>query len=123
MLLFADDIDPWQVNLLTTKTRMLLKETDRYVEHMFALNLYLTSLIRTEQQGRAIADKLHKPFIHSVHEYGRGVDFRVFESETVNARVLKHINERYRYDPVRPKLRTLLIHEGTGRHYHLQSLT
>lgn len=56
----------------------------------------------------------------SVHQFGRGGDFRPFKNYDLNIRIEQKVNAIFPYDPKRPEIKTLLFHEGTAIHGHVQ---
>lgn len=79
-----------------------------------------TSFLRTEDEQKKLFELGQSKSKISVHLFGRGADFRVFKNSVLNFLVSEYINEKYPYDPKRPRLKTLLTHEGSALHHHLQ---
>jgi hypothetical protein len=86
----------------------------------YPLVMFVTCLYRTEDEQLALYRAGQAPAQTSVHCVGRGLDFRPFEDEDLNEWLLKDINAAYSYDVNRPHLQTLIRHEGTKDHMHLQ---
>lgn len=78
----------------------------------------VTELIRTDaEQETLFKDGDAKERI-SVHQFGRGADVRLFKKDPLNLLVGEYINHKYPYgDGVH---KTLVTHEGTAMHHHLQ---
>ena len=54
----------------------------------------------------------------SVHEFGRGADFRLFKDSILNYIIGNYVNEKYPYGDLVHK--SHLLHNGTAMHHHLQ---
>lgn len=79
-----------------------------------------TCFLRTEEeQAQLVADGKAEDKI-SVHQLHRGADCRLFERSPLNYAIQGYINGKYTYDPKRPKILTLLTHDGTKLHHHFQ---
>ena len=123
MIIFAPQQDAWEINQLTPRTRKMVHLINMWLVKEHALHMYITSIIRTEAEQRELCKQMGKPYYASVHQFGRGVDFRVFQDEEVNSRLLEWVNEGWPYDRTRPGKKTLIRHIGTADHFHLQSMT
>lgn len=84
------------------------------------MELYEMEIQRLIDQGMAldVAQKLSVSKKVSVHMFDRGADFRPFKNNNLNLLIEEYINSKYPYgDGVH---KTLLFHEGTANHGHLQ---
>lgn len=88
----------------------------------YPMPMTITHLLRTEAEQEQLFKVGASPQKTSVHQFGRGADFRPFPDEEFNAWLLQEVNLRHGYDKNRPDMRTLLRHEGTKDHFHLQCI-
>jgi hypothetical protein len=124
---------------------MNLKDTDRLRGEWWELSPYLQQIIcdvnlwclshnqrnstwtcfmRTEAEQRDLFERQQADSPTSVHMVGRGADMRLLDKEELNNELLGYINHKYGpYDPARPHLQVAMIHGGTARHFHFQTLT
>jgi len=77
-----------------------------------------TCFLRTEEEQAALVANGQAKDKVSVHQFGRGADFRVFESSSLNFLIGLYLEEKYPYgDGVH---KTHLLHNGTAMHHHIQ---
>lgn len=124
MILFGDQMrgKEWEINQLTPNTRKLLSNIVKFCEY-HDYHVYLTCVYRSDEEQRALYEKIGKPYEASVHTQWRGFDFRVFPWDRFNLWLCDKVNAMFPYDIVRPNLKSLLMHGGTAIHFHGQSLT
>ena len=101
------------------KLRLMLAEADWFLWKRKG-EAFVTSLFREPEEQRALYQAGQASSTQSVHMYGRGADLRVTEPEKDIEDLANYLNEKYPYDPGRPKFSTALIHEGTRKHLHIQ---
>lgn len=77
-----------------------------------------TCFLRTAEEQENLVKAGQAKNKVSVHQFGRGADFRLFKNNTLNLLISDYVNERYPYG--KGELRTLLTHEGTALHNHVQ---
>lgn len=68
-------------------------------------------------------EQRHKADVHGT-DPGRGIDNRVWEykPETLMYEIQSEINQKWEYDPGRPKMMCCYIHNsGQGLHMHIQT--
>lgn len=91
---------------------------------LYGIEPIVTGVRRTAAEQAAIAKILGKPGARSVHEFGRGIDFRS-TIYTVEQReeLVRQVNRRFRYHAGDGRLlRALEYHsQGTGAHLHAQA--
>jgi len=80
--------------------------------------------MRTEEEQKRLFDENQASSTISVHMVGRGADMRCLQNEDLNQELLQYVNHRWGpYDLGRPHLQVAMIHQGTSRHFHFQTLT
>ena len=83
-----------------------------------------TCFMRTEEEQRALFDQDQAASTISVHMVGRGADMRCLQDEELNQELLQYVNQKWGpYDLSRPHLQVAMIHVGSARHFHFQTLT
>lgn len=104
--------------------RGLLEEAQDFAESLYQWNLLITCLLRTPEENDACYahDGTHRD---GVHVHGRGADIRTRDVDGDNVRgLLGFLNEKFIYDPERPKLKVALYETfgigSTAPHLHLQ---
>jgi hypothetical protein len=115
-----------QFLVIDDRLNKLLLDLANFVWIKYKHILTITDLNRTQAEQDAIyADNENyqdNPWM-SVHQVGCGADIR---TKTIPVLWLKeiaeYVNNKYVYDPDRPKLQTLRIHSVRGNHMHLQVL-
>ena len=112
----------WEINKLTPKCRRLLSVIVRECE-AFDYHVYITCVYRSDDEQRALYEKMGQPYVASTHSAYRAFDFRIFPDEKFNQELSDDINRLYPYDTTRPEKLSLLMHEGTAMHFHAQTLT
>lgn len=75
----------------------------------------ITCIVRTEEENTAAGAKT------LIHVVKRAADVRMFKPET-NERIVNTINQMYVYDPKRPNIKTVVVHQvpGGAMHNHVQ---
>lgn len=106
---------------LTPKTRLILSDVDYWCSKQ-GINVVVTSLIRSEEEQQKLVELGVTNDKVSVHQFGRGVDLRLFQPSEMNEELVEYLNYHYIYDPLRPRYKTAMIHYGTALHIHIQSL-
>jgi hypothetical protein len=107
---------------LTSLMRMIVCDADLYAESHGA-PLCWTSFIRSEDEQQALYEAGDTTSKVSVHQFGRGADARPTGNSILDDEIRRYISEKYEYDPSRPEKSSCIIHGGTARHLHFQSLT
>ena len=96
-----------------SKLRLIACDLDYYTQNNFKKEITVTSVYRNDK---------------GVHGYWRGLDVRVeharkmFFTKKEIKLILNYINEKYPYDPTRPRKETIIYHHvGLGpHHFHCQ---
>lgn len=90
---------------------------------LYGIEPVVTGVMRTAAEQAEIAKILRTPGSRSVHEFGRGVDFRS-TIYTVSQRdeLVARVNARFRYQAADGRLLKVLDYhsQGTGAHLHGQ---
>lgn len=106
----------WEIEPLL---RLILCDIDHWASK-FKEEVTVTCLLRSAKEQSDLFHAGAAPSVTSVHMYGRGADVRLFKDENLNRLVGVWVNEKYKYDVNRPKLHTLITHEGSAVHHHIQ---
>lgn len=104
---------------LDAKLRLILADIDHWII-CHGEEMTVTCLFRSSSEQRELyeAKKAQSPY--SVHCDGRGADVRLLSDHNLNVLLGLYINEKYQYDEKRPLIKTLLTHDGTAMHHHVQ---
>ena len=111
----------WQ---LTPRMRLIVCDADNWVIENMHQSPVWTCFMRTTEEQQALFEAHEAQSPMSVHCVGRGADMRLLIDDDWNAKLRDYITDKYGpYDPSRPDLPVCLIHGGTAKHLHFQSIT
>ena len=108
---------------LTPKMRLIVVDADNYCMEHFHESPAWTEFLRTDEEQLAYFNAGQTPDKVGVHQLGRGADKRIFSDAAKTLDLIDYINKKYQYDPKRPEMKTVSIHNNAAPHLHFKSLT
>lgn len=131
-ILFKDKRQAEEFLTISPALMLLLCDLALFVYRKYRFILTITDLIRTQPEQDEIYLNHIDPYIReeykkkpwpSVHQFRRGADVRFNFPPGWLKEILDYMNDKYPYDPSRPKKKTIQPHNaGSGEHLHLQTL-
>lgn len=109
----------WELSL---QLRLILTEIEVWLDDRGHVTT-ITDLIRTEQEQKSLFDSGATTLKVSPHQFGRAADLRITAPRAVLTEMADVFNAKYVYDPKRPNMKTVLRHDGSADHLHIQVLT
>ena len=109
-----------------SKLKNIIFTAANYMMERYNFEITITEILRTQAEQDEIYKKdpkyMEKPW-RSVHQDGRGVDFRTRDMTKEMIVDLCDFLNKIPYDPKRPEKKTCLYHDvGAGIHLHAQCL-